>query len=104
MATKENLRNLEKSLDSIILGVEILKKGIGYYVYYNKPNENTKAFKIHHSSCGNCAWGTGKIPGASPGLNGVWIGPFNSVAQATSFINENFSPFPGQIDECNCTK
>jgi hypothetical protein len=104
MPTKINLKRLENSLDSLAIGIEILKKSIGYYVYYNKPNEHIKTYKIHKSSCGNCAWGTGKIPNAIPGLNGVWIGPFNSVAQATSFINENFSPFPGQVDECNCTK
>jgi hypothetical protein len=103
MASKVELIKLEKSLESILLGVEILKKGIGLYVYYNKPNERTKIFKIHHSACGNCAWGTGKISSAQPGLNGVWIGPFTSVLQAETFINENFNPQFGQIEICSCT-
>jgi hypothetical protein len=102
MAKKEELRKLEKGLENFVIAVEILKKGIGYYVYYNKPNENTKIFKIHHSSCGNCAWGTGKIPNAKPGMNGVWIGPFSDTNQASVFINENLDPLPGQIELCGC--
>ena len=104
MANKTNLKRLENSLDSLALGIEILRKSIGFYVYYNKPNEHTKTYKIHKSSCGNCAWGTGKIPNAIPGFNGVWIGPFSTTEQASNFINENLNPDPGQIDECNCTK
>ena len=104
MANKESLINLEKSLDIILLGAEVLKKGIGFYVYYNKPNENRRDFVIHKSSCGQCAWGTGKIPGSQPGKNGVWIGPFSNINQATAFINENFNPPLLQVvicDTCN---
>ena len=102
MAKKEKLKKLEKSLDTIALGIEILRKGIGYYVYYNKPTKTTKLFKIHNSSCGQCAWGTGKIPGANAGRNGVWIGPFSSTVQASTFVNDNLNPLPGQIEACNC--
>ena len=103
MPKKIELIKLQESLNSIILGAKILSKGIGFYVYYNKPNEETKPFIIHHSSCGNCAWGTGKLPEANPGLNGVWIGPFGAVSQAETFINENFNPPSGQMERCSCT-
>lgn len=55
MPKKEDLKRLENSLDIYNLGINILKKGIGYYVYFNKPTEKNRLFKIHHSSCGNCA-------------------------------------------------
>jgi hypothetical protein len=97
MANKIALQKLENSLDVISLGIEILKKGIGYYVYYNKPNEKTRNFIVHQLTCGQCAWGTGKIPGSEPGKNGFWIGPFSSKNQATQFINENFSPTNCQL-------
>jgi hypothetical protein len=99
MAKREKL---EKIIDSIELSLDILKKGVGYYVYYNKPNKRTKLFKIHRETFGNCAWGTGKISIAEPGLNGVWIGSFNSKEQAIQFINENLNPMLEQIQECNC--
>jgi hypothetical protein len=47
VATKINLKRLENSLDSLAIGIEILKKSIGFYVYYNKPNEHIKTYKIH---------------------------------------------------------
>lgn len=104
MASKTELKRLEKSLDTLTLGINLLKKGIGFYVYYNKPTENSRDFKIHFSNCGNCAWGTGKISNAEPGKNGVWIGPFNNKQQAKEFLNNNFSILINEIDECNCCK
>lgn len=35
MASKTELKRLEKSLDTLTLGINLLKKGIGFYVYYN---------------------------------------------------------------------
>ncbi len=104
MAKTAELKKLEKSLEVISIGLEILRKGIGYYVYYNKPNENKRIFKIHFSNCGQCAWGSGKITNAEPGRNGVWIGPFNGTNQAKVFLNDNLKPLPSQIKICNCCK
>jgi len=105
MANKIELQKLENSLNVISLSVEILKKGLGYYIYYNKPNEKTRNFIVHKSTCGQCAWGTGKIPESEPGRNGVWIGPFTKKNQASQFINENFSPINGRLLMCSsCIK
>jgi hypothetical protein len=102
MPKKEELIALEKWLDSLKIGFNLLKKGIGYYVYFNKPTQKSRIFKIHHSSCGNCAWGTGKISKANPGKNGVWLGPFENPMQAKEFMIIELNIAQQNIENCNC--
>lgn len=104
MPKKEELKRLEKSLDTLTLGLNLLKKGIGFYVYFNKPTEKDRTFKIHHSSCGNCAWGTGKIKSSIPGKNGVWLGPFENTTQANEFMKLELKIPQTKIKNCNCCK
>lgn len=102
MPKKEDLKRLENSLDIYNLGINILKKGIGYYVYFNKPTEKNRLFKIHHSSCGNCAWGTGKIDKANPDKNGVWLGPFENTMQAKEFMILELKISNNRVKNCTC--
>ena len=102
MASKTELKRLEKSLDTLTLGINLLKKGIGFYIYYNKPTENSRNFKIHFSNCGNCAWGTGKISNAEPGKNGVWLGPFENPMQAKEFMILELKISNNRVKNCNC--
>ncbi len=68
-----------------------------YYVYYNwqaKPNVGT----IHLDTCGHCNSGIGKRQDAVQGINGEWVGPFNTFELAEESIrNINYNIY---YDRC----
>jgi hypothetical protein len=81
---------------------KILKKKKGLFIYYNRPNRQTKKIKIHNHFCGQCAWGSGKLSVKEAGRNGVWIGPFKSEKQIIDFVKDNFNDLTNKIERCSC--
>jgi hypothetical protein len=56
-----------------------------FFIYFNwKAKKNIAV--IHKYSCGDCQSGNGKREVKTPGLNGVWIGPFADKQLAESFV------------------
>lgn len=84
--TKTDLTLLDASLNISDKKDKILIRKRGFFIYYNEPNKKSKVIKIHHHNCGFCAWGSGRDIKLEAGLNGVWIGPFNTIIQAENFI------------------
>lgn len=71
----------------------------GYYVYYNKPNRDSKPLRIHNHTCGDCFYGIGKQTQSKPGKNGVWIGPTNSIESLQKIISAIFGE---RSSLCSC--
>jgi hypothetical protein len=98
--TREQLIRIDNDLDVTIEKDSILISKRGFYIYYNEPNKNRKEIIIHSHICGNCAWGSGKITNKEVGLNGVWIGPFQTSEQARFFGESNFVGCVITVDTC----
>lgn len=101
---RPTLIQLDRSLDDNADNAsQLLRRQRGLYFYYNGPNEATKPLTIHSHICGDCAWGTGKIPNATPGLNGSWVGPFATLEFAENFVRTKLTDIAHQFDQtCTC--
>jgi len=97
---RKELIQIDQSLDASVGRDSILISKRGFYIYYNEPNKDTKQIKIHSHICGQCAWGSGKIPKKEVGKNGVWIGPFKTTKQAEYFAKDHFIGCEIDIDAC----
>jgi len=97
--SRKELKLFDKKLNdqNEIDGMLISKRG--YYVYYNKPNRDSKPLRIHHHTCGDCCYGIGKIPKAEPGRNGVWIGPTHSIESLQIIIQDMLGE---TTSNCSC--
>lgn len=97
---RKELIEIDNGLISTCKKDSILISKRGFYIYYNEPNKDTKKIKIHSHICGQCAWGSGKIPNKEVGLNGVWIGPFQTCEQAEDFAKSHFVSCKIDVDTC----
>jgi hypothetical protein len=88
--TKEELFQIDKDLDPKSKKDSMLIQKRGYYVYYNKPNKQDRHLMIHHHTCGNCCFGTGKYSEAEAGLNGIWIGPSETITSLQNHVADIF--------------
>lgn len=88
--TKEEIIQLDNMLNPKAKNDSIIIQKRGYYVYYNKPNKSERKLKIHHHTCGQCKYGIGKISGSEAGLNGVWIGPSETIEKMQNLIHDIF--------------
>ena len=98
--TKEQLIRIDNDLDANIEKDSILISKKGFYIYFNERNKHSKVIQIHSHSCGECAWGSGKISKKEVGKNGVWIGPFEKPIQAEDFAKDYFVGCKINIDTC----
>ncbi len=57
-----------------------------YFFYFNFPNFKSKPIVIHHSKCGNCNSGEGKL-GSFSNRNGFWAGPFKDTIELEEALN-----------------
>ena len=57
-----------------------------YYFYLNFPNYKSKSIKIHHSTCGDCKSGQGKISISNE--KGFWAGPFSKIEDIENSLKE----------------
>jgi len=103
---RKELKYLSSNLDDKQLKDKILFLKKGLYVYFNEPNKGSKKLKIHSHFCGNCAWGSGKIPDKKVGLHGVWMGPFTDEDDIKVFLNNNLKEFINKLNKrrCSCIK
>lgn len=69
----------------------------GYYYYYNWTAKKENA--IHWCECGRCNYGAGMRREQTPGLNGVWIGPFENLEDANRFVVEELNQ---PLNHCTC--
>jgi hypothetical protein len=97
--TRSQLLRFSNNLNPDILTDRILINKKGYYVYFNEPNKKKRTIKIHHHTCGNCCFGSGKLPKGESGRNGVWIGPSNSVNNLVKLIKVLLNESP---KICSC--
>ena len=99
MLTK-TLMTIDKSINSPSPIAQILRAKRGYYIYFNEPNKKSKKLLIHKHTCGQCAWGSGKIKVKEPGKNGVWLGPFSRQSQASAFVTTYFPAYQEKLHKC----
>lgn len=97
--TKDEIFEIDKVLDSKSKKDSLLIEKRGYYVYYNKPNKHDRHLMIHHHTCGNCCFGIGKFSEAEAGLNGIWIGPSETIESLKSHMNDIFGL---ESELCRC--
>lgn len=97
--TKEEIIKLDKGLDPKSKNDSIIIQKRGYYIYYNKPNNLKRTLKIHHHTCGQCKYGTGKITDSEAGLNGIWIGPSEKIENLKSLSVDFFGL---ESEQCKC--
>lgn len=64
---------------------------MNYHVYENWIAE--KKAVIHKASCGHCNNGKGCHANPLGNKNGMWHGPFNSLAGATNAAKQTGKPF-----------
>jgi hypothetical protein len=88
IVSRKELNKLDCGLESQIDVDRMLINKRGYYLYYNKPNRDSKHLLIHHHTCGECCYGIGKQPNTKPGRNGVWIGPSHSIEALQIIIQD----------------
>ena len=81
--------------DNITIFLESRK---GFYYYFNWTFE--KYNSIHWCECGRCNYGAGMHREQTPGLNGVWIGPFVKLEDADRFVVEELNR---PANHCTCT-
>lgn len=86
--SRKELKTFDNGLNNQIDVDRMLINKRGYYVYYNKPNRDSKPLKIHLHTCGECCYGIGKQTNAEQGRNGVWIGPTHSIEALQMIIQD----------------
>lgn len=64
-----------------------------FYFYYHNWTANQQN-KIHKSDCPNCNYGFGMRIDQVRGENGVWIGPFETVELAVTYVRGKLNKEP----------
>ena len=62
------------------------------FYFYSNWQANQKN-KIHKATCSFCCYGTGRNLQNAPnrGENGVWIGPFSTLALCRNYVEERLN-------------
>ncbi len=68
--------------------------------YYYRNWQAYQNNKIHRATCGKCQYGTGSRANVNRGQNGVWIGPFSSLALCEQFVEQELHQEPNHCNLC----